>query len=71
MPICPRMTLEEVCADMRTHGMSINNQTLSDGIAAGAFKFGTVISVGPTGKRNIVIMRRDYEKWSEEYLNYA
>ena len=56
---------------MRTHGMSINNQTLSDGIAAGAFKFGTVISVGPTGKRNIVIMRRDYERWSEEYLNYA
>lgn len=66
----PRMTIEEVCADMRMHGMSINNQTLSDGIAAGAFKFGTVVSVGQSGKRNIIIMRRDYERWSEEYLIY-
>lgn len=64
----PRMTIDEVCADMRAHGMSITNQTVSDAIAAGAFKFGTVVSVGPTGKRNIIIMRKDYEAWAAEYL---
>ena len=35
----------------------------------GVFPFAHVIGICPTGKVNFLIMRRDYEQWSKEYLN--
>lgn len=64
----PRMTLEDVCRDLRKNGFSINNQTLSDGIASGVYPFGDIISVSPTGRRNIQILRSDYESWKANVL---
>lgn len=64
----PRMTLDDVLADMRQHGMSIEKSTLSECLKRGVFPFATVISTGPTGRTNFLIMRRDYERWAEEYL---
>lgn len=64
----PRMALRDVCADMRLRGMSMSQKSLADGIALGAFPFGTVLSVSDTGVRNILILRKDYEAWADEYL---
>lgn len=64
----PRMTLTEVVADMRSRGMRIKPHTLSDGIASGVFPFGSILSVGETGRRSILILRCDYEKWAAEKL---
>lgn len=64
----PRMTLEEVCRDMRDHGMSMSIGTLADGIEVGVFPFGTVVSKSETGVRNIIVMRKDYNDWASAYL---
>lgn len=66
--LSPRMTLEEVCRDMRNHGMSMSTKTLADGIETGAFPFGTMVSKSETGIRNIIVMRKDYCAWASEYL---
>lgn len=65
----PRMTLEEVRRDMCSKGMKVTNTTIADAIEIGAFPFGTVLGKKEGGRRNIMIMRRDYEKWAEEYLS--
>lgn len=65
----PRMTLAEVVADMRSRGVRIKVNTLSDGIASGTFPFGSILSVGETGRRSILILRCDYEKWAAEKLS--
>lgn len=68
--LSPRMTLEEVRKDMCNKGMKITNKTIADAIESGAFTFGTLLGKSEkTGQRKFLIMRRDYEKWSEEYLN--
>lgn len=64
----PKMKLEEVCQDMRRHGMKLSTKSLADGIEAGVFPFGTVISKSEKGIRNIIIMRRDYLAWAKDYL---
>lgn len=64
----PRMTLADVCKDMRTRGMKMTNTTLAAAIEQGVFNFGKVISESETGRRNIIIMRKDYESWAKEYL---
>lgn len=48
--------------------MRIKPHTLSDGIASGVFPFGSILSVGETGRRSILILRCDYEKWAAEKL---
>lgn len=63
-----RMTLNEVLADLRSRGFSIGVKTLSDGIQQGAFPFGRVVSVSEHGIRNILILRKDYESWADEYV---
>lgn len=68
MPTKPRMALRDVCADMRLRGMSMSAKSLSDGIYAGAFPFGTILSTSETGVRNILILRKDYEAWADKYL---
>lgn len=69
MPPKPRMTLDDVLADMRAHGMAMEKRTLSECLKQGVFPFATVLGISPTGRANFLIMRRDYEKWAEEYLN--
>lgn len=64
----PRMTLDDVLADMREHGMSMEKKALSECLKRGVFPFATVLGIGPTGRANFLIMRRDYEKWAKEYL---
>lgn len=68
MDVKPRMTIQEVCRDMRERGMPISPKSLSDGIQVGAFPFGKVLSVSGTGIRNILILRKDYEAWARDYL---
>lgn len=65
----PTMTLAEVVADMRSRGVKIKESTVSNGIASGAFPFGSVLSTGETGRRSFLILRCDYEKWAAEKLS--
>lgn len=68
----PRMTIAEVCDDMRSRGMSLGHKTLSNGIVSGLFPFGTLIGESAaTGRRTFMILRRDYEKWANENLGPA
>lgn len=69
MAISPRMTTDDVLADMRAHGMSISKVALIACIREGIFPFAHIIGNGPTGRANILIMRKDYDAWAEEYLN--
>ena len=65
----PRMTVNEVLNDMRARGFSISPKTFSEGVDAGCFPFVNVLSKSDnTGRRNVLIMRKDYEKWVQEYL---
>lgn len=64
----PRMTLDDVLADMRSHGMPMNKGALSMCLKSGALPFASVLGTGPTGRTTFLIMRRDYERWAEEYL---
>lgn len=64
----PRMTLSEVLAEMRRRGMSIGQATLADMIEAGKVPFATMIGYGDTGRRSFLIMRKDFERWADEYL---
>ena len=68
MPKSPRMTTDDVLADMRAHGMSISKPSLIACIRDGVFPFAHIISNGPTGRANILILRKDYETWASKYL---
>ena len=63
----PKMTLNEVCSDLRRRGAGMTQKTISDGIASGAFPFGKVLSV-TNGRRHILSLRKDYEAWADENL---
>lgn len=65
----PRMTLDDVLADMRANGMPMEKRVLSECLKQGIFPFAKIIGIGPTGRATFLIMRRDYEKWAEEYLH--
>ena len=43
-------------------------EAMKDAIESGYFPFGKVISIGANGVRNILIMRKDYENWADQYL---
>lgn len=64
----PRMTLDDVLADMRSKGMPMEKRVLSECLKKGVFPFATVLGISPTGRANFLIMRRDYEQWAKEYL---
>ena len=64
----PRMTLHDVCVDMRSRGFKIKENTLSDSIAAGVFPFAVLINTGKTGRRTYMILRHNYEAWADEHL---
>ena len=65
----PRMTLDDVLADMREHGMSMSKDALSRCLKEGIFPFAHILNPEVTGKTNFLIMRKDYEAWADEYLN--
>lgn len=64
----PRMTLDDVLDDMRAHGMSIGKPALIRCLKDGVFPFAHIISTGPTGRTDYLIMRKDYDAWADEYL---
>lgn len=64
----PRMSINEVCDDMRHRGMSVSHKTLSDGLVSGVFPFGELLGLSPTGRRSFLILRRNYEAWANENL---
>ena len=63
----PKMTLLEVCNDLRSRGAGMTQKTVADGIASGAFPFGKVLSV-TNGRRHLLILRKDYETWATENI---
>ena len=65
----PRMTVNELLTDMRNRDFNISQKTLYEGIEAGIFPFVRVLGISTTGRRNLLIMRRDYNEWAEKYLN--
>ncbi len=60
---CERMTILEVCEDLRRRGSGMTQRTVSNGIVSGALPFGKLIATGGTGRRTFLILRRDYEAW--------
>lgn len=65
----PKISVTDVIKDMRKHGMSMSPRTFFYGIESGAFPFAKIIGVSEnTGRRTVLIMRKDYEEWAEEYL---
>lgn len=64
----PKMTTDEVLKDMRSRNFSISFYTLMGGIENGLFPFIRVLGVGKTGRKNLLILRKDYEQWADEFL---
>lgn len=62
------MTLREVYYEMRAAGIHCNTQSISAGIASGAYPFGRVVKVGETGRRTVEIFRVDFEAWLESKM---
>ncbi len=63
-----RMTLLDVCADLRSRGMGLTQKTVSDCIESGVFPFGRILSVSPNGRRTFLILGKDYEAWADENI---
>ena len=63
----PRMTIRDVCIDLRSRGAGMSQKAVSNCIADGTFPFGKVLSV-TNGRRHILILRKDYENWANENL---
>ncbi len=59
------MTVREVLQEMRKAGIHCNERIISDGIASGAYPFGTVVATGVTGRRTLNIFRSDFYGWLE------
>ena len=63
-----RMTLLDVCNDLRSRGMGLPQKTGSDGIETGTIPVGRILSVSPNGRRTFLILGKDYEAWAEENI---
>lgn len=59
------MTLLEVYYAMREVGIRTSPKLIAAGIKSGAYPFGRVVSVGPTGKCTFEIFRVDFYAWLE------
>lgn len=57
------MTLLEVYYAMREAGIRSSPTRISAGIESGAYPFGRVVCVGPSGKRTLEIYRVDFMAW--------
>ena len=60
------VSLEEAAELLRQAGMRISAMEVANGIEAGRYGFGRVISVGPTGRRRTEIFRVDVLRWLAE-----
>lgn len=67
----PTMTLREVQLDLRERGIQKSAAAISKGIKSGLFPFGTVVSIGDTGRTTFNIFRKDYEQWADTYAPRA
>ena len=65
------MTLREVQYAMRAAGIPCSTQSISAGIAIGAYPFGRVVNVGETGRRTVEIFRVDFDAWLESKMPKA
>lgn len=63
-----RMSLEDVCQDMRRRGQPMDKGTLSTGLKKGIFPFGTILNQGRSGRTTFLIWRKDYIPWAGEYI---
>ena len=63
-----KMSLLDVCCDLRSRGMSITQKTLSDGIVSGVFSFGKLLAENPSGRRTFLILRNDYLSWADKNI---
>lgn len=68
MAMKPRMTFDDVLADMREHGMRIGKDLLTLCFNQGIFPFAHIITHPKTGTVQYLILRKDYEDWAREYL---
>lgn len=59
----PQMTLKEVVDTMRSAGFKTSEIRIADGIEAGRYPFGDILSTSGTGRRRFEILRVDFEKW--------
>lgn len=59
------MTIAEVMDEMRKAGIHCSQRSVSSGIAMGAYPFGRVTNVGPTGRKTLEIFRVDFFAWLE------
>ena len=57
------MTVYDVYHAMRDAGIPSTPTRISAGIESGAYPFGTVINVGETGRRTLLIYRVDFDAW--------
>ena len=64
----PRMTFDDVLDDMRAHGMKMGKDLLTLCFNQGIFPFCHIITHPKTGNIQYLILRKDYENWSREYL---
>lgn len=63
-----RMTAHEVMQDLRERGFSISQKSFNTFVENGTFPFVKILSVGDTGRRTYMILRRDYESWLNGFL---
>ncbi len=59
------MTCREAYYAMRKAGIRSSPERISAGIASGYYPFGSVVNVGPTGRKTIEIYSVDFYAWLE------
>lgn len=64
----PNMTVADVIQDMRDRGFCISQRSFSMAVDSGAFPFVRVLNTGATGRKTLLIFRKDYEAWADDYL---
>lgn len=57
------MTVTDVIKAIRAAGGHIEFRSLNSMYDAGKAPFMTLVNVGPTGRRNYTILRKDFEAW--------
>lgn len=57
------MGIKDVAARLREAGMRASERSVSDGIVSGAYPFGRVVRVNPSGRHTFQIFRVDFEAW--------
>lgn len=64
----PSMTSYDVMSDMRKRGFSISQTNFIRAVEQGIFPFVKILGAGETGRRSLLIFRKEYEAWADEFL---